>query len=213
MFSRCPHCDRQQPVSTQQLRETRGLLTCVACRRAFDALPSLSDEAGERINPIAAAPIDLPEHDRPNAQWPWLVGNAWLLLVLILQFVYFKAGPSWQQSYLYADLVALSARFGLNLPAYRNPSAWSVSHTELKPYLASGYKLSAVLTNQAAVNQALPDLKLAVTDLTGRTVAERIFPAGQFGGNALWTPQQSLHIQLALVIPAIEPAGFSLTPI
>jgi hypothetical protein len=173
----------------------------------------LSDEAGERIDPVAATSLPLTEYHRPPKQWPWLVGNAVLMLGLSLQFLYFKVGPSLQQSYLYADLVAVSARFGLSLPAYRNPFAWSVSHTELKPYLASGYKLSAVLTNQAGVNQALPDLKLAVTDLSGRTVAERIFPGTQFGGNTLWNPQQSLHIQLALVIPAIEPAGFSLTPI
>ncbi|MBS3964790.1 MAG: zinc-ribbon and DUF3426 domain-containing protein [Methylomonas sp.] len=198
MYSRCPHCEHQQTVSTAQLREGRGLLRCRYCANTFDALASLSDEKDETI--VLPLDIGLPFDGvapvRPVRRI-WRVANLCVLSLLLLQAVYFER-DRWSS-------VAQAA--GFRLPGYYDPAQWSLSHGELRRAGDSHYVFEAVLTNQASIGQSFPALKLTLTDFNGVAVAERIFDASLIGAGEL-AAGQSQSVHLALIVRRDDIGGF-----
>lgn len=210
MFSRCPHCDRQQQVTALQLRDSRGLLTCVSCGKSFDALASLTETTDETVN--------TPQHDNLLLATPanqagkgWRIGNALLFMILLAQGAYFEMDTLLRQPRLYSGLTQFCRIAGCRMPVYNNPAEWSLSHSEWQAHLDQRYVLTAALTNQAAFAQALPPLKLRLNDYSGRLLAERMFRPGTYTRDALLAANHTEQIQLPLVVSAPDVAGFTLT--
>ncbi|QPK65610.1 DUF3426 domain-containing protein [Methylomonas sp. LL1] len=210
MFSRCPHCDAQQAVTTRQLRDSRGLLSCTGCGQTFDALPSLSEQADEA--PVRHDSIELPSQKSYTTEsgWRWRLASLAALLVLLGQVVYFEGERLNRQPRIHAALTKVCQTLGCRAPAYENPDAWSLSHTDLQPHLDRRYLLTAALTNQAEFAQAFPQLKLALTDFNGRPLAQRVFTPCQYAADAELGPNQTAQIHLPIILSA-EVGGFSLT--
>lgn len=211
MFSRCPNCDLQQQVTTQQLRDNRGLLVCVVCGKSFDALPTLTELVDDEVNATPAEELAGFRPHKPESPVVWRIGNVLLLLVLLSQVGYFQADFFTRQPWLYSGLARLCQTFGCRLPAYQNPADWSVSHSDLQPQPNNRYLLIAALTNQADIAHAFPVLKLAVTDYNGRPLAERLFRPESYSQDGVSAANHTSQIRLPLIISAPEVGGFTLS--
>lgn len=210
MYSRCPHCDAQQELTAQQLRDSRGLLHCVSCHQPFDALLSLSEQADEVVEP-ASANIVLPQQQNTESVWRWRVGSLMMLLALLGQVVYFEGESLGRQPKVYAALLQACETLGCALPAYKNINDWAVSHSDLQAHLDKRYLVKAALTNQAGFAQALPILKLTLKDFNDQPVAVRLFFPQQYASNAVLSANQTTQIHLPLVFSTNEVGGFTLT--
>lgn len=210
MFSRCPHCDVQQAVTTQQLRDRRGLLNCVACGQPFDALPSLSEQADDVLIPQNSIEFLLQKSDKTEPGWLWQAGSLAMLLVLLAQIVYFEGDRFNRQSQIHAALTQVCKALGCRIPAYHNPDEWVLSHSDLQAHLDQRYLLTAALTNQADFAQAFPELKLTLTDFNGQPLAQRVFAPQQYAIDADLAASQTVQIRLPFIMPA-KVGGFTLT--
>lgn len=185
-------------------------MTCVSCGKSFDALPALAETADE--------PVDTPQQedllrvpDKQPAVKVWRIGNAMLLMIMLVQIGYFEREGLLRQPWIYQGLTQFCRIAGCLMPAYNNPAEWSLSHSEWQAHLDQRYVLTAALTNQAAFAQALPALKLTLNDYSGRLLAERMFRPGTYTRDALLAANHTQQIQLPLVVSAPDVAGFTLT--
>lgn len=211
MFSCCPHCDVQQAVTTQQLRDSRGLLDCRACGQKFDALPGLTEQADESVQTQTTL-FDFFSPEKPVSVWHWRIGNCLLALALLVQIGYFEADRLIQQPKLHQVVSRVCQVVGCRLPAYYNtPEDWSVSHGDLQAQQDNRYWLTAALTNHSDSLQNLPALKLTLNDYQGQPMRMRIFAPTVFSPTATLPANQTLEIRLPLVISAAPIGGFSLT--
>lgn len=210
MFSRCPHCDAQQEVTAQQLRDSRGLLHCVGCHQPFDALLSLSEQADEVLEQ-AGTEMLFPQQHNTESVWRWRVGSLLMLLALLGQVVYFEGETLRRQPDVYATLLQACKTLDCELPAYINSDDWALSHSDLQLQLDQRYLMTAALTNQAGFAQALPTIKLTLKNFNDQPVAERLFTPQQYAVDTALAANQTTQIRLPLVIPAGEVGGFTLT--
>lgn len=210
MFSRCPHCDSQQAVTTQQLRDSRGLLDCRACGQKFDALPALTEQADESVQ-TQTTPFDFFSQDKLVSVWHWQLGNCLLALALLLQIGYFEADRLFQQPKLHQVISRVCQVVECRLPAYHTPEDWSVSHGDLQAHLDNRYWLTAALTNHSDSLQNLPALKLTLNDYQGQPMMMRIFAPPVFSQASTLPANQTLEIRLPLVVSVAPIGGFSLT--
>ncbi|WAR44047.1 zinc-ribbon and DUF3426 domain-containing protein [Methylomonas rapida] len=210
MFSRCPQCDVLQEVTTQQLRDSRGLLKCKACRQTFDALPTLSERPDEMIEPGHGIGPAFEKNVKTESLWLWRGASLAMLLLLMVQLAYFEGQRLYRYPLLRPALAKVCAAMDCRLIDTANTTDWSVSHSQLQPYLQQTHLLTAALTNQADVAQGFPSLQLTLTDFNGQPLEQRLFAPQQYTHTAQLAANQTMHIRLPLIIPA-EFGGFTLT--
>jgi hypothetical protein len=202
MFSRCPHCLLQQSVSVEQLRESRGLLTCKTCGKHFDALSSLEEQQNV-LQPNSVKDDSLNRSVRAFV-YPkkfWLLGCGLAAVLLLVQVVVFNLDQLLQQPEIRSRLETVCNQFGCRLPYYRNLAEWSVSHSEFHAVSENHYVFTAAISNQAAFAQVCPDIKLEMLNFNGQTIAERIFTAQQYTTVIALPSNETLEIRLAVVSP------------
>ncbi len=210
MFCRCPQCDAQQEVSAQQLRDSRGLLSCQVCAVSFDALATLSERPDDQWEPRLALDDAFAGHAPAASAGFWRAGSLLMALLLLVQWVYFDAAGLSRVPGL-RPLIGAVCQV---LPCRENTAGglenWSLSHSALQPHLGQRYLLTAALTNQADTAQACPSLQLTLMDFKGQALTQRVFTPRQYSKTPELAANQTLEIRLPLVIPA-EFGGFSLT--
>lgn len=211
MYSRCPHCQSQQRVSTHQLRKTRGLLTCKVCRQRFDGLEQLSDQAKTPFQKPGSQSAFLAQAQvTPNLGAWYAAGSAVLFLSLVMQLGYLYRQPILQQPQLRQTLQRVCDALSCRLPEYRNLDEWTVSHSDLQQIDQQHYEFSAALTNQSENWQSSPDLQLTLLNYSGQTIAERSFSPQQYlAGQPAPTSHQTVAIRLELAPPATKVGGFT----
>ena len=202
MYSRCLHCQAQQEISVEQLRNSRGLITCTSCGQRFDALASLSDRADAEFQEEAEADFlpGLPGNE--SASTVWGRGSVLLGLVLFAQILYFEGGGLIRQPQIRIGLQAICERLSCRLPEYKNLDEWTISHGDLRAISDKSYIFSAAITNQAGFPQACPDLKLVLLNFNGQAVAERIFSGWQYSPVASLAANETSQISLTVVSPS-----------
>lgn len=210
MFSRCPHCDTQQAITAQQLRDSRGLLECMACGQNFDALPNLTEQVDEVVQ-TQPYNFDFSSSDTPVSIWRWRVSNGLLALALLAQIGYFEADQLIRQPKLNKVLTKICQVAGCQVPTYQDTDDWSVSHSDLQAHLDNRYLLTAALTNQSELTQQLPAIKLTLSDYQGQPIAERIFAPQVFSQNTSLAANHTTQVRLPLVVTAAKIGGFTLT--
>lgn len=210
MFSRCPHCEAQQELTAQQLRDSRGLLHCANCQQPFDALSSLSERADEAVKQ-AGTEILFSQQTKAECVWGWWVGNLVMFLVLLGQLVYFEGESLRRQPEINAILLKACKTLGCQLAAYNNSDDWSLSHSDLQLHLDNRCLLTAALTNQASSTQAFPVLKLTLKNFNDQPIAERLLAPQQYASDSALAANQTTQIRLPLVLPTGEIGGFTLT--
>ncbi|MGZ4959720.1 MAG: zinc-ribbon and DUF3426 domain-containing protein [Methylomonas sp.] len=201
MYSRCSHCQAQQQVTAEQLRRSRGLLSCSACGKRFDALASLSEQVDAQLQAENTADF-LPDlTERKPASGVWVAASALMAVAFLAQIVYFEGDALNRQPQLHAGLQAVCERLKCRLPAYKNIDEWSVSHSDFRKLSDKNYILSAAITNQAVFPQAYPDLKLVLLNFSGQAIAQRVFSGQQYGSAAVLPANETAEIKLSVVAP------------
>jgi predicted Zn finger-like uncharacterized protein len=211
MYTRCPHCDSQQAVTTQQLRKKRGMLNCIQCGERFDALAALT----EQLNDAAASHSNQSQlwaskPETAESGWLWGMGSALLLMGLMAQVAYFDGEKLLRQPVLYQAFSNVCHRLGCQVPVFSNPDDWVLSHSDLETHLDQRYLLTAALTNQADQAQTFPMLKLIFKDFKGQMLAERVFEPQQYTDENLLAANGTALVRLPIILPGHAIGGYSL---
>lgn len=212
MFSRCEYCQHQQRVTVKQLRRHRGLLKCRNCHKPFDALASLSEKFDKREF-TAPSENSLPwmkEHKSVDHRF-WRYANLGLILLLLAQTSYFEAGKLLRFPQIQAMAERVCGTLHCQVPAYLDPADWSVSNSDLLPYLQGRYLFTAAISNQSDAIQTFPQLKLTLLDFSGQPLAERVFESWQYSNQKLLGGEESREIRLWLAAPGIPVGGFNVS--
>jgi len=208
MYTYCTHCNTQHKVSAKQLRRHRGLLLCKQCGERFDALAALTDKPNPKLVKSVSDDFIPTDKDDATSAWGWRLGVALMSTLLILQIGYFE-GARFPNLHGWLNLAC--AKVGCKAPSLSRPGDWSVSHSDLQPYLPPYYRFTAALTLQSEFSQTLPQLKLTLLGYNGLPVAERVLRPEQYADAAVVSSEGSQEIQLWLVKPQAEIGGFTVT--
>lgn len=170
---------------------------------------------------IAAAPaIDGPSflgvrpRALPTPRWHWLLVAGLALLLVLLSVLADRAR-------LAADagsrpwVSALCSVVRCSLPAWREPTALTMTSREIRPLPGQPgvLQIQASIRNDARWAQAWPDLRLSLSDADGRVIGTGVFaPAQYLGGTpdaALLEPGQSARIAFRVQEPAASTVAFT----
>jgi len=211
MYSRCPHCNKQIQVSARQLRVSRGLLKCKRCGDSFDALALLSEKADQtQAKSQSYAVSSFKRTETGQSPWLWGFSSLMMFMALLAQIGYFEGQRLYGRPTINLALAKACQVLDCRLPDVNNPEDWVVSHSELQAHLDNRYWLIAALTNQAAIKQVFPELKLTLTDFNGQPFAERVFTPYQYSKDKTLAANETVLIRLPLVMAVGEFGGFSL---
>ncbi|WP_188240567.1 DUF3426 domain-containing protein [Stenotrophomonas maltophilia] len=184
------------------------------------------DEAAV-IEPVLAAPApqavagDAPSFlgtSRPRAlptpRWHWgLVAG--LALLLVLQSVLADRARLAADAGNRAWLGALCGVLRCSLPAWHEPTAFTMTSREIRPVpgQAGVLQVQASIRNDARWAQAWPDLRLSLSDADGRVIGSGVFAPAQYLGEnpgaAVLEPGQSARIAFRVQEPAASTVAFT----
>jgi predicted Zn finger-like uncharacterized protein len=212
MQTTCLFCGSVFRVTQAQLDKAHGKVRCGICNEQFNALLTLENYhrgPGETPSPRPAAaavttdadagptapdpaidePVSLQaaiygdaDERRRNRQWLWGAGILALLLLLVVQVVYYLryelvADPRYQQQVL--NLCRL-----LPCDEQRFHSPQQVRLTERNvfthPTRDHALLISGRLVNQAPFAQRPPLLRISLSDLQGNLIADRLFKPEEY---------------------------------
>jgi hypothetical protein len=177
---------------------------------------SASIDTSPVVAPGSDAPSFLGVRPRalPTPRWHWAL-VAGLAVLLVLQSVLAD------RTRLAADaghrpwLSALCGVLRCSLPAWREPTALTMTSREIRPLpgQAGVLQVQASIRNDARWAQAWPDLRLSLADADGRVIGTGVFPPAQYLGEnpgaALLEPGQSARIAFRVQEPAASTVAFT----
>ncbi|MDD5274799.1 MAG: DUF3426 domain-containing protein [Methylovulum sp.] len=191
MFTQCPNCHQKQPLTVEQLRNSKAIAHCSQCGIMFDALELINETVPDspkkdlpqfgihqdKPSGITKATIQkLPwENPLPHGKTYWRTGVFLGLLMLISQATYFEGYALSQNVSVRPSLERLCQHLNCRLPAYQNPDELTVMHGALSPLPDKNYEFRAIINNQAAFTQRYPNLNLSLLDYTGKPFTHRVF--------------------------------------
>lgn len=184
------------------------------------------DEAAV-IEPVLAAPApqavagDAPSflgtsqpRALPTPRWHWgLVAG--LALLLVLQSVLADRARLAADAGNRTWLVALCGVLRCSLPAWHEPTAFTMTSREIRPLPgeAGVLQVQASIRNDARWAQAWPDLRLSLSDADGRVIGSGVFAPAQYLGEnpgaAVLEPGQSARIAFRVQEPAASTVAFT----
>lgn len=211
MYSRCPHCHRQQRIKTRQLQKTRGLLVCKNCRQRFDGLAELTDRMDTALDKQdEPAFLTLPQTPHPRHTAGYCAGSTLLILLAMLQLGVLNPNQLPQQPALHRALNWLCNALNCRLPQNVNLDDWTLSHSDLQLVEGSHWIFSAALTLEGKQSQPSPYLQLNLLDYSGQTIATRHFSPQQYlAGQPAPDTRQTVAVRLDLAYPAAKIGGFT----
>jgi hypothetical protein len=195
-----------------------------------DAMPAGADVPGEGTVPAPAPPpratprkpepsFVAPRRARPSVpsrnRWGIPAAIGALSLLLALQVVLADRERLAMEAGWRPLLATLCGAFGCDLPAWREPAAFTLLGREVRPHPSRPGVLRATATfrNDARWPQAWPTLVLTLSDVDGRVAGTRAFAAHEYLGatpaDATLASGQSAMIRLDVVEPAASVVAFS----
>jgi predicted Zn finger-like uncharacterized protein len=186
----------------------------VNIRRIFNKTKTVSTACDPSLP--ESTPERLPwESDNTPFNINWLAGIIIGSLLLLAQIIYFQ-GDALSQNIAYRpSLEKLCGLLGCNLKVYQNLDEFEVLRGSIIPNNDNTLTIKAVINNQAAFKQKLPNIKLTLLDYNGQIIAQRIFdpkdhlPASA-GSQFLIAPDASLSVSLTIVAPSVPMGGYNL---
>jgi len=116
--------------------------------------------------------------------WPWAVGSALLLILLLAQAAYFfRIDLAARLPGLRPALTAYCGLLGCSVPLPQKADLMSIESSDLEiadPAQANVITLNAILRNRAPFSQAYPNLELTLTDTEEKAVARRTFRPAEY---------------------------------
>lgn len=212
MFTRCPKCQRTQPLTIEQLRASRGMLRCVQCSELFDALMFISEtEAADTIESGAANPLPWDYRKQPDKPY-WRLGFILGLMLLAVQFVYFEGHALIQKPGIHLWAEKICVQLNCTLPIYQNIDELEVLHRSLTLLPDKNYSFKIVVSNQAAFRQKYPNINLTLLNFNGQAFARRLFIPGDYLSDALGSgiieANATTEINLKIATPKTKIGGY-----
>lgn len=173
---------------------------------AARAPASAAQPAAVSAAPAGAVPRPLLAH----WQWPVVALLALLLglQVLLADRARLAADPQWRPL-----VEAACGVLGCSLPAWREPSAFTMLERSVRPARAAGtLQVDASFRNDARWAQPWPMLRLSLADADGRTIGSGVFAPEQYLDGApegLLSPGQSAHVTFVVREPAAGTVAFA----
>ncbi|WP_323157174.1 DUF3426 domain-containing protein [Stenotrophomonas maltophilia] len=200
--------------------------THVAAEMQHDDAPVIVDD----IAAIASAPVAVPAttaavdapsflgsarpRSLPAPRWHWLL-LAGLALLLVLQSVLADRARLAADTGNRAWLGTLCGLLRCSLPAWHEPTAFTMTSREIRPLpgQAGVLQVQASIRNDARWAQAWPDLRLSLSDADGRVIGSGVFTPAQYLGEnpgaALLEPGQSARVAFRVQEPAASTVAFT----
>jgi hypothetical protein len=171
--------------------------------------------------PATAVTADAPSflgNTRPRAlptpRWHWALVAA-LALLLMLQSVLADRARLAADAGNRAWLGTLCGVLRCSLPAWHEPTAFTMTSREIRPLpgQAGVLQVQASIRNDARWAQAWPDLRLSLSDADGRVIGSGVFTPAQYLGEnpgaALLEPGQSARVAFRVQEPAASTVAFT----
>lgn len=150
----------------------------------------------------------------PTPRWHWLLVAA-LALLLLLQSVLADRARLAADAGTRPWISALCNVLRCTLPAWREPTAFTMTSREIRPLPAQPgvLQIQASIRNDARWPQAWPDLRLSLSDADGRVIGTGVFAPAQYLGEnpgaAALEPGQSARIAFRVQEPAASTVAFT----
>jgi hypothetical protein len=144
----------------------------------------------------------------------WWLGTFAMMALLAWQVSIFEGHQLVQNERVRPWLELACESFACELPPYKDTSRIQVVDRALLPAPddIDGYEFSVILSNQSALAQAFPSIKLILLELNGRAVASRVFGPDEYldaTHPAKMPVGKPFEIRLLLAKPSSEVGGFS----
>ena len=140
---------------------------------------------------------------------------AGLALLLVLQSVLADRARLAADAGNRTWLGALCGVLRCSLPAWHEPTAFTMTSREIRPLpgQAGVLQVQASIRNDARWAQAWPDLRLSLSDADGRVIGSGVFTPAQYLGESPATtvlePGQSARIAFRVQEPAASTVAFT----
>jgi hypothetical protein len=186
MFTQCPHCQNTLILSTGYLQTKSRLITCENCNSIFDALKYLSKtkKAEEPQMPthtlIQTNRLPWEPESETNFSNYWKAGFLAVLLLLLVQLVYFGKDAVIQNPGYRAKLETLCQKLHCTLPVYKSPQEIEVLSQSFAQMPDGNFELLTIFSNHAPFAQAYPVIKLTLLDKNEKPFAERLFSPSDY---------------------------------
>jgi len=151
---------------------------------------------------------------QPTPRWHWLLVAALALLLVLLSILADRARLA-SDAGSRPWVSALCGVLRCSLPAWREPSALTMTSREIRPLpgQAGVLQVQASIRNDARWAQAWPDLRLSLSDADGRVIGSGVFTPAQYLGEApgaaVLESGQSARIAFRVQEPAASTVAFT----
>lgn len=197
-----------------------------AAEMRHDDAPVIVDETAAVAPAQVAVPATVAAADAPSflgsarprnlpaPRWHWLL-VAGLALLLLLQSVLADRARLAADAGNRAWLGTLCGVLHCSLPAWHEPTAFTMTSREIRPLpgQAGVLQVQASIRNDARWAQAWPDLRLSLSDADGRVIGSGVFTPAQYLGEnpgaALLEPGQSARVAFRVQEPAASTVAFT----
>jgi hypothetical protein len=141
---------------------------------------------------------------RAGAAW-WLAAGG-LALLAALQWLWVERDALAMQAQWRPAVERTCAWMGCSLPAWHEPSAFSVTARDVRPHpsVDGALLITATFRNDAAFAQPWPVVELSLSDLNGRIVGLRHFPAEDYLGGMPPQPLLEAGQSARLTLEVVE---------
>ena len=211
MFTQCPHCQQQYPVSAEQLRQQRGLWQCSICTSTFDALELISDSSETQLNSDVESSDFLSNKPKSPQNQLFTIASMGAILILMAQISYFELSRFVQNPKTRAILQSTCQIFNCQLPIYRHLAEIKIAHSHFQAQANQHYHLQFTLMNESAYPQDFPQIKLTLQNFKGKSFASRVFPVNSYlTVQQLLKPDDLIAASLTIAQPNQAIGGYRL---
>jgi predicted Zn finger-like uncharacterized protein len=144
----------------------------------------------------------------------WFVGVVIGSLLLLGQIIFFESGKLSQNSSYRPRLEKLCHWLGCQLQDYQNLNEFVVLKGSFTPGADNTMVFKAVINNQAAFKQRLPNIKLTLLDYNEQIFAQRIFVPKEYLPNTAHpnysiAPDETVAASLTIAVPKTSVGGYN----
>ena len=210
MYTECPSCQKQHPITVKKLRLSAGAFTCNRCYVNFDPVDYLNERSFFGLYQKSEEIVSDDNDEGLSFSKYWKYGVIISLFIFVMQIYWFKGETLVQTKTFRPWLHSACSVLGCSLAVYKNLDEFNVLNVSFNPVDKNAYTLKAQLINQADFAQNQPAIKLILKNFVGGIFAERIFQPEEYTANHLRQiePDQSTQVKLVIATPSKKIGGY-----
>ena len=154
------------------------------------------------------------EIDKTPARINWIVGFVAGLLLLFGQIIYFEGYAVSQNATYRPQMEKICRWLGCHLPYYKSLNEFDVVHGTLTPSADNSFVFKAIISNQDAFEQRLPNIKLSLLDYNEQLFAQRIFFPNEYlsshqRASYVIASDETVEASLSIAVPKTGIGGYN----